>query len=90
MERSNGGLIMTRADFEAELAARLEDIRALYKRYNPRAFEENRVYLSMFLLDSNIHANNRATYTDNEGHTDKDAPCYFYIDKEGKIHSTKI
>ena len=81
---------MMRAEFEKELATRLEDIRALYKRYNPRAFEENRVYLSMFLGKDIIHANNRATYTDEEGHTDKDAPCDFWIDEEGKMHSTKI
>ena len=81
---------MTRAEFEKELATRLADIRALYKRYNPNAFEENQVYLSMFLCDSNIHANNRATYTDDEGHTDKDAPCDFWVDEEGKIHSTKV
>ena len=81
---------MTRAEFEKELAVRLEDISALYKKYNPKAFEENRVYLSMFLSGGTIHANNRATYTDDEGHTDKGAPCDFWIDEEGKIHSTTI
>ena len=81
---------MTREDFEKELTTRLEDIRALYKRYNPRAFEENRVYLSMFFCEGNIHANNRSTYTDEKGHTDKDAPCDFYVDETGTLHSTKI
>lgn len=81
---------MTRAEFEKELATRLEDIRALYKRYNPKAFEENRVYLTMSLLDGNIHVNNRSTFTNEHGYTDKDAPCDFWVDEEGTIHSTKI
>lgn len=50
---------MTREDFENGLIARLEDIRAYYKTYNPAVFEEgNRPYLSMSICGNIITANN--------------------------------
>lgn len=52
---------MTREDFENGLIARLEDIRAFYKQYNPKAFEEgNKPYLSMCIYGDTIHAFNRS------------------------------
>lgn len=52
---------MTREDFENGLIARLEDIRAFYKQYNPKAFEEgNKPYLSMAIYGDFIHAFNRS------------------------------
>lgn len=61
---------MTRKDFETNLTARLEDIRALYKEYNPEAFESpNEVYLTMTLIGDSIMANNHY-YNKNETNPD--------------------
>ena len=50
---------MTREEFENGLIARIEDIQAFYKQYNPQAFEEgNNPYLSMFINGDFIYANN--------------------------------
>ena len=81
---------MTREDFEKELATRLEDIKVLYKKYNPEVFERGNEYLTMWISSGTIHAFNRATYTDEEENTDRKAPCDFWVDKDGKLHSTKI
>lgn len=89
-EELMGKTKMTRADFEAELAARLEDIRSLYKRYNPEVVETGNEYLIMWVSGGTIHAMNRATYTDDNERTDKNAPCDFWIDEHGILHSTKI
>lgn len=52
--------MMTRKEFEQNLLARLEDIKALYKQYNPETFEApNTPYLSMCISDDVISANNR-------------------------------
>lgn len=65
---------MTREDFENGLIARLEDIRAYYKTYNPTVFEEgNRPYLSMTICGDTIMANN-AYYEVNENNPDWVAP----------------
>lgn len=51
---------MTKEEFERELTERLEDIRALYRRYNPEAFtSKDKEYLTMTLMNGTIHANNR-------------------------------
>ena len=80
---------MTREDFENGLIARLEDIRAFYKQYNPAAFEEgNRLYLSMNIGDGIISANN-TYYEVNETNPDYTNPvncwkigdCEVYHDK---------
>lgn len=51
---------MTKEEFEKELTARIEDIRALYKRYNPEAYAAgNEEYLAIGLVNGTIQANNR-------------------------------
>lgn len=50
---------MTREDFENGLIARIEDIKAFYKLYNPQAFEGDKLYLSMSIVGDRIIANNR-------------------------------
>lgn len=61
---------MTREDFENGLIARLEDIRAFYKQYNPSAFEnDNKPYISMFINGDFICANN-GYYNVNEDNPD--------------------
>lgn len=66
---------MTRDDFENGLIAKIEDIKAFYKQYNPQAFEEgNNVYLSMFINGDFISANNRY-FVQNENNPD----CTFAV-----------
>lgn len=50
---------MKQKEFETELVIRLRDIEALYKRYNPEAFEKNSVHLSMAIVNGNLLANNK-------------------------------
>jgi hypothetical protein len=77
--------MMSRGDFEAELIARLEDIKALYKKYNPKAFMEGTAYLFMSIGNSEtIMVNNK--YWDHEN-ADYDAPVNCWTDNTGAIHS---
>ena len=51
---------MEKEEFETALIARVEDIRALYKQYNPQEFESpNAPYLSISIYGSAIMCNNR-------------------------------
>ena len=48
---------MTREEFETNVASRLEDIRALYQKYNPEAFEvdaDDSVYLSIVIYKDKV------------------------------------
>jgi len=63
---------MTREDFENGLMARLADIRAFYKRYNPRTFEDgNKPFLSMTIYGERLQAFNRS-YEVNENNPDRE------------------
>lgn len=66
---------MTREDFENGLIAKIEDIKAFYKQYNPQAFEEGGdLYLSMCIKGDFINANNR--YFD---HNENNPDCTFVV-----------
>lgn len=49
---------MTQAEFENELTKRLEDIRALYMKYNPDAFTSGNAHLSCWVDCSSVNAFN--------------------------------
>ena len=78
--------MMTREDFECELIARMEDIKALYKRYNPQAFEDgNKLYLSMLINGDFMYANN-SYFSVNENSPDRHFPVNCWQTDEGKIY----
>lgn len=47
---------MTQKEFEKELTKRLEDIRALYMRYNPDAFNSGTAHLSCWVDGNSVNA----------------------------------
>lgn len=47
---------MTREEFENELTERLVDIRALYKKYNPDAFNSGTAHLSCWVNCDSVNA----------------------------------
>lgn len=73
---------MTREEFETGLIARLEDIKAYYKTYNPRAFEDgNRLYLTLSINENCLSANN-GYFNDTDNNPDKQFPvnCWKFSD----------
>lgn len=71
--------MMTREEFETNLIARLEDIKALYKQYNPETFNTPEgAYLSMIIIGDSIGANNRA-FLKSETNPDTYRPVDVYI-----------
>lgn len=73
---------MTREEFETGLIARLEDIKAYYKTYNLKAFEEgNKLYLTMTINGNSISANNGYFNVD-ENNPDRELPvnCWKFDD----------
>ena len=83
---------MTRNEFETNLATRLEDIRALYQKYNPEAFEtEDGVYLSIVIYKDKVMCNNGHFRKDedspNEYNPDKNNPVNFYKDANKEVTS---
>ena len=77
---------MTREDFECEIIARLEDIKALYRQYNPQAFESgNTPYLSLFINGDFLYANN-AYYKIDENNPDRYSPVNCWLAENGKIY----
>lgn len=77
---------MTREDFENGLIARLEDIRAFYKQYNPAAFEDTeKVFLSMAICRDTLSANN-CYYTVDEGNPDYTHPVNCWKTGDSKIY----
>lgn len=61
--------MMTRKEFETELTKRLEDIRALYMKYNPDEFNSGDAHLSCWVDADSINAFN----------TDKNRPVEIYL-----------
>lgn len=49
---------MTRKEFETALCAKIEDIKAFYQNYNPEAFNEGEVYLTISISKDYISCNN--------------------------------
>ena len=70
---------MTRDEFENELKIRLQDIKALYQRYDPNAVHDCTEYLSIALHQGKMFANNIYWRTDK--------PVNFYVDEYGVTHS---
>lgn len=61
--------MMTQKEFEKELTKRLEDIRALYMKYNPDAFNSGGAHLSCWVDNNSVNAIN----------TDKNRPVEIYL-----------
>ena len=71
---------MTRKEFETALCAKIEDIKAFYKTYNPEAFNEDNVYLTISISADHLSCNN--AYWDAE-RADFKKPVAFWKGVEG-------
>lgn len=79
---------MERVDFERNLCAKLEDIKALYRKYNPDAFNEGPLYLTMAICaDGTVMANNGYWKCNTP---DKKQPVHCWTKTDGEVVSYEI